>query len=313
MLTFLAKRLAFMILTMLVVSFLVFLLNEWSPVAVARKILGPFASAEQVSILTGELGLDRSIFVRYGEWLAAIIQGDFGSSLIQKRPVNAILWDRLANTALLAALAFVIIVPLSMGLGILAGMREGSPLDRFISIGSIVTISIPEFASGAALAFLFAHHWQILPGVSPLSPAGGWSLLSQLVLPLTVIVLYDLGYVVRMIRASMIEVMNQPYIRTAHLKGLPFREVVLRHALRNAMITPLTVIMLQINYLLTGVVVVEALFAYPGFGRMMLEAALSKDIAVLEAGALISVFIVVVTQALSDLGYMIFNPKIRLL
>jgi peptide/nickel transport system permease protein len=130
-------------------------------------------------------------------------------------------------------------------------------------------------------------------------------------MPVMVMVLYDLGYVVRMVRASMVEVMMRPYIRTAVLKGMPYRDVIMKHALRNAMIAPFTVILLQINYLITGVVVVEALFAYPGFGRMFLDAALFQDIAVIEAGAMVAVVIAVLTQIIGDFGYMLLNPRIR--
>ena len=140
---------------------------------------------------------------------------------------------------------------------------------------------------------------------------GGWSVASQFVLPVAVIVLYDAGYVVSMIRASMVEVMQRPYIRTAVLKGMAFRWVVLRHALRNAMINPVTVICLQLSYLVSGVVVVETVFAYPGFGRMMLEAALFKDIALIEAGALVAVGVAILTQILGDLAYMLLDPRIR--
>jgi peptide/nickel transport system permease protein len=140
---------------------------------------------------------------------------------------------------------------------------------------------------------------------------GGWSVASQLVLPVAVIVLFDAGYVVSMIRASMIEVMQRPYIRTAVLKGMSFRRMVVRHALRNAMINPITVILLQINYLISGVVVVETVFAYPGFGRMMLEAALFKDIALVEIGALVAVGVAVMTQILGDLAYMLLDPRLR--
>ena len=143
-------------------------------------------------------------------------------------------------------------------------MREGSRLDRAISLASIVTTSVPEFASGVFLQSIFVIWLGLLPGTSPLDPSGGWSIASQLVLPVAVMVLYDLGYVVRMVRASMVEIMTRPYIRTAVLKGLSFREVILKHAIRNAMIAPFTVILLQINYLVTGVVVVEAVFGYPG-------------------------------------------------
>jgi peptide/nickel transport system permease protein len=150
-----------------------------------------------------------------------------------------------------------------------------------------------------------------LPGTATLQAGGQWPIATQLVLPVAVIVLFDLGYVVAMVRASMVEVMRQPYIRTAVLKGMHFRRVVMSHALRNAMINPVTIILLQVNYLVTGVVVVESVFAYPGFGRMMLEASLYKDIALIEAGALVAVFIAVLTQILGDLAYMTLDPRIR--
>jgi peptide/nickel transport system permease protein len=293
-----------------VVSLIVFLLTEFTPGDVARKVLGPYATQEQVAQLTKELGLDRPVLTRYVDWLGHLLSGDLGYSTRFKVPVAQIMFDRLANTGFLAFISFLIIVPLAMLLGIAAGMREGSPLDRGIVLFSTVVASVPEFAMGVFLASVFVVMLGWLPGTATLQP-GNWSLTSQLVLPVAVIVLFDLGYVVAMIRASMVEVMQRPYIRTAVLKGMSFRQVVLGHALRNAMINPVTIILLQINYLITGVVVVETVFAYPGFGRLMLEAALSKDIAVVEVGALVAVFIAVLTQILGDLGYMLLDPRIR--
>jgi peptide/nickel transport system permease protein len=311
MLAFLSKRIALLAFTMLVVSALVFAAFEFTPGQVARKVLGPFATQNQVDILNEKMGLNRPVIVRYGEWLGNTLTGDLGFSTLYKTEVNSIIWDRLGNTLLLAGTAFAVIVPLSIILGIAAGMREGSVLDRSISVGSIVTTSVPEFASGVFLASIFVIWLGWLPGTSSLDTGAGWSLWQQLILPVTVMVLYDLGYVVRMVRASMVEVMTRPYIRTAVLKGLSFRAVIMKHALRNAMIAPFTVILLQINYLITGVVVVEAVFAYPGFGRMLLEAALSQDVAVVEAAALFAVLVSVSTQIAGDLGYMMLNPRIR--
>lgn len=308
---FILRRLGQVAITLLVASFLIFAVSEWTPGDVARKELGQFATQEQVELLTERLGLNRPVLIRYVEWLGNALRGDFGMSLRFKVPVADILVERLKNTALLAAIAFAVIVPVSIMLGALAGMREGSWLDRSISLGSIVTTSIPEFASGVFLATIFVLWLGWLPGTSTLTP-GSWSIASQLVLPVAVMVLYDLGYVVRMVRASMVEVMMRPYIRTAVLKGMRFKDVVRRHALRNALIAPFTVILLQINYLITGVVVVEAVFAYPGFGRLMLEAGLYKDVAVIEAGGLVAVLIAVTTQILGDVGYMLLNPRIRI-
>jgi peptide/nickel transport system permease protein len=308
---FVAKHLLFLLLTLAVVSFLVFTLNEFSPGAAARKILGAYATQDQVDILTKQMGLDRPVLVRYVEYVGKLLSGDLGESTRFKVPVKDIIWNRLANTAFLAVLAFACIVPFSMLLGIAAGMRESSTLDRAILIFSTVVASVPEFALGVFLVSIFVVWLGWLPGTATLVAGGGWSAASQLVLPVAVIVLFDAGYVVSMIRASMVEVMQRPYIRTAVLKGMRFRRVIIRHALRNAMINPVTVILLQINYLISGVVVVETVFAYPGFGRMMLEAALFKDIALVEVGAMVAVGVAVTTQILGDLAYTLLDPRIR--
>ena len=308
---FAVKHLVFLLLTLSIVSFLVFTLNEFSPGAVARKELGAYATQDQVDALTKKLGLDRPLLVRYVEYMGKVAVGDLGVSARYKAPVRTVIVKHLANTALLAALAFACIVPLSMLLGISAGMRESSRLDRAILLFSTVMASIPEFALGVFLVSVFVVWLGWLPGTATLVAGGGWSVGAQLVLPVAVIVLFDAGYVVSMIRASMVEVMQRPYIRTAVLKGMPFRRVVVRHAVRNAMISPITVILLQINYLVAGVVVVETVFAYPGFGRMMLEAALFKDIALVEVGALVAVTVAVLTQVLGDLAYRLLDPRLR--
>ncbi|MBV9633998.1 MAG: ABC transporter permease [Methylobacteriaceae bacterium] len=336
MVAFVLKRLVGLALTLLAASFLVFVVTEFSPGNVARKTLGAYATQAQVDLLYQRLKLGDPLLVRYGRWLGVLTGilrdplqdpdlkldfrdprgdryfGNFGYSTLFKAPVNDVIWDRLKNTALLAGIAFALIVPLSLVLGVLAGMREGSWIDRTISIFGIVTTSIPEFASGVFLFVIFGFWLGLVPGTSPLTTSAGWSIASQLLLPVLVLVLYDSGYVVRMVRGSMAEVMNKPYIRTAILKGLPHRAVVTRHAVRNAMIAPFTIILLQINFLISGVVVTETVFAYPGFGRMLLEASLSKDISLIEAATLIALTIAIVTQLLSDIGYALLNPQIRL-
>ncbi len=308
---FFLKHLVFLTITLLAVSFIVFALNEFSPGDVARKILGAYATPEQVALLTREMGLDRPLLVRYAEYAGKLLTGDLGYSTRFKVPVGAIIWNRLGNTAILAAVAFACIVPLSMLLGVAAGMRESSKLDRAVLLFSTIVASVPEFAMGVFLASIFVGALGWLPGTATLVGGGGWSVASQFVLPVAVIALYDMGYVVSMIRVSMVEVMQRPFIRTAVLKGMSFRRVILGHALRNAMINPVTVILLQLNYLISGVVVVETVFAYPGFGRMMLEATLFKDIALIEVGALVAVFVAVMTQVLGDLAYMLLDPRIR--
>ncbi len=306
-----ARYVAALVTSLIAVSFLVFALNELSPGSAALKVLGPYALPEQITALTKELGLDRPFVVRYVEYVVKALRGDFGRSILFNAPVSDVIGAALLNTAILAATAFVVIVPLSILLGVLGGMREGSILDRGVVLFTTISSSIPDYAMGVMLITVFVVKLGVLPGLSPMVAQGQWSIAQQMVLPVAVITLFDCGYVAAMVRASMVDVMERPFIRTAILKGLPNRLVVARHALRNALIAPVTVILLQINYLITGVVVVESMFAYPGFGRMMLEAALAKDIALIEAGSLIAVFIAVSTNFLGDLCYALLDPRIR--
>jgi peptide/nickel transport system permease protein len=309
MLFFITKRFGLMILTMLIVSLLLFVLLELQPGSVATKVLGPYSSEEQRTLWLEANGYLDPMWTRYLRWLGGMLTGDFGESVRFKTPVADVLWPRLWNTAILAFWTFAILVPLSLTLGVLAGMREGSALDRAISITSIITTSVPEFASAVFLSAIFVFSLGLLPGTSGMTD--GFDPL-QLFLPVMVLILYDVGYVTRMTRASMAEVMTTPYIRTAVLKGLPFKRVVFRHALRNALIAPFTVIMLQVNWLLSGVIVVEFFFAYKGFGGLLLEASLNQDIFLIEACTMVAVFVAVTTQTLADIGYTYLNPRIRL-
>ena len=308
MVIFLAKRFAFMLLTMLAVSILVFLLLEVNGESVAVKVLGPYSSEEQRRLWLEANGYFEPAYVRYFTWLGSMLAGDFGESIRFRVPVAEVLWPRLLNTAILGGMVFLIMVPLSLTLGVLAGMREGSTLDRTITVGAVITTSIPEFASSVLLGFIFVFWLELLPGTSGMTE--GFDL-SQMVLPVMVLVLYGFGYITRMMRASMAEVMQSAYIRTANLKGLPYRRVILKHALRNALIAPFTVIILQINWLLSGVIVVEFFFAYNGFGRLLLEASLNQDIYLIQACAMVAVFVAVGTQTIADIGYTYLNPRIR--
>jgi peptide/nickel transport system permease protein len=196
----------------------------------------------------------------------------------------------------------------SLILGVLSGIAEGSLRDRTITVASVLTTSVPEFASATFLVAIFVFWLDWLPGSSSFS--GGFSI-RELVLPVAVLVIYNFGYYTRMTRASMAEVMTSQYVRTAVLKGLPFKRVVLRHALRNALIAPFTVMILQLNYLLSGIIVTEVFFAYDGFGKAIYDAAQFGDIYVVEAGAMVAVFVAVISQFISDVGYTLLNPRIR--
>jgi peptide/nickel transport system permease protein len=308
MLLLMLRRLGSMLLIMAVVSFILFLIFETDKLAVAGKVLGPYSSVEQRELWLEQEGYNRPFVVRYVEWVGDALRGDFGDSIRFKTPVSTLLWDRLANTGILALCVFAIMIPLSLLLGVLSGMREGSGLDRSISFLSILTTSVPEFASATFLVALFVFQLGWLPGTS--SMTGGFNPV-ELVLPVAVLVLYDFGYVARMTRASMAEVMTSQYIRTAVLKGLPQRTVIMGHALRNALIAPFTVIVLQLNWLLSGVIVVEVFFAYRGFGKLLYDGATFGDIYLVEACTLVAVFVAVFSQFISDVGYTLLNPRIR--
>lgn len=308
MLILILRRLGSMVLIMLVVSLILFAIFETDKLAVAGKVLGPYSSTEQREIWLEENGYNQPFWTRYVIWAGNALRGDFGQSLQLKVPVSEVLWPRLANTGILALCLFAVMIPLSLFMGVLAGMKEGSLQDRVITVFSVLTTSIPEFASATLLTAVFVFGLGWLPGTS--SMTGGFSF-QELVLPVLVLLLYDFGYITRMTRASMAEVMNSQYIRTAILKGLPYQRVIMRHALRNALIAPFTVIVLQLNWLLSGVIVVEVFFAYKGFGKLLLDAALFGDIFVIEACTLVAVFVAVASQFISDIGYTYLNPRIR--
>ncbi len=239
------------------------------------------------------------------------VRGDPGVSFRTGRPVSKSLFVRLRNSVVLAGSAFVIVMPLALLLGMIAGLREGSFKDRFLSIGGMMFSVVPEFATGIFLTLIFSVWLGWLPGAAVLGDAAPWEKPVMLILPVLTLTLIELGYVLRITRSSMVEVMKSPYIRTAFLKGLPYRQVVFKHAVRNALIAPITVIMLHVNWLLGGIVIVEVVFGYPGLGAYLLDSALYKDFNALEAGAMIMVTAAVGTQLIADIIYTFLNPRIR--
>jgi peptide/nickel transport system permease protein len=253
-------------------------------------------------------GLDVPFYERYVDWIGNVLEGNFGDSFEKNRPIGPLLTDRLINTGILGFWVFALMIPLSLVTGVLAGMKEGSAQDRTITFVSVVTTSIPEIATAIMLTVVLALGLGWLPAKSAMLQGFDWK---QLVLPVLTLVIYDFGYVARMTRASMAEVMTSQYIRTAVLKGIPYPRVIMKHALRNALIAPFTVIVLQLNWLLSGVVVVEVFFEYDGFGKLLLEAALFGDVYVVQACTLVAVVVAVTSQIISDVGYTLLNPRIR--
>jgi peptide/nickel transport system permease protein len=302
------RRGLYMILTAIVASLCLFLLFELDPAAVVVDVLGPYSTQDQRLIWLSQNGYNDPFLTRYLEWLVRFLSGDFGQSRIFNVPVASVVWPRLGNTAILGVCFLVIMVPLALWLGVVSGMREGSRLDRVISTICITLTSIPTFATTVLVSAVLVFYFGLLPGTS--SMLDGFSV-RELVMPVLVLVMADFGYVARITRAAVADVMMAPYIRTALLKGLPYRRVILRHVLRSALIAPFTVIMLHINWLMAGVVVVEFFFAYRGFGSLIVQASLNRDLYLLEACTVVAVAISVTTQTIADIGYTFLSPQIR--
>jgi len=249
--------------------------------------------------------------VEYIPLQKGLIRGDPGLSLRTGRPVADLLFTRLRNSLVLAGIAFVIVMPLALVLGLIAGLNQGKPLDRILSVGGMMFSVTPQFVTGIFLILIFAFWLDLVPGATVFGEKAPWERPEMLILPVATLTLIELGYVLRITRASMAEVMREPYIRTAFLKGLPQRRVVFKHAVRNALMAPITVIMLHVNWLLGGIVVVEVIFGYPGLGSYILDSALFKDFNAIEGGAMILVAVAVSTQLLADILYTFLNPRIR--
>jgi len=347
MLIFLTKRLGVMLLTALCLTFVVFFLTNLYPnLEKVAKLEGTQRMTDvQVETWLVRNGYTQPVFTRYGEWLGVlpgftythddgevtgrcirrgmesadaparcgVLQGDFGWSVVFKDEVGPIIWKRLGLTGKLMLTVLLVMIPSALVIGVLAGMREGSRLDRFLSTFSIATTATPEYVSGVILIVVFSSRvvdlkWFKGTATSAMEDAN----FGNFTLPVITIALYGMGYIARMTRASMAEVMTAQYIRTARLKGVSFPNIVLRHALRNALIAPFTVIMLQFPWLLTGVVIVETLFNYKGFGWLLVQAAGNNDIEMLLSVGIVSVIVVLVTQLISDIGYVYLNPRIRI-
>ncbi len=312
MLRFLLNRFSMMLLTLLVISILVFLIAEVVPIDPARNALGRFAPQHKVDELREEMGLNRPVVARYITWITNVFRGDLGESIHFRRPVRDLIAVRLGRSLALAALGFAFMIPLGLALGVIAGITEGKPLDRIISITASIFVSIPPFASGVFMIVVFAVWLGWAPGVSIPAPDDSFlELTKKLILPILALSLDEIGYLARFTRVTMAEVLESDYIRTAVLKGIPKTKVIWRHALRNALIAPFTAITLHINWLIGGVVVVEKLFNYPGLGSLLIDATYRNDVILLEGCTLVLTFVAVSSQIIGDIGIYLMNPRIR--
>ena len=292
---------------------MVFLGGQVLPGNVGRAILGPLADARAVEALNAQLGVDRPLLVQYAGWIGNFVQGDMGTSYVFRSPVAPFVIEALGNTLKLAGVALVLVVPLGILAGVVAALNVNRPIDRIISLGGLSATVLPEFVTGIVLILVFGVWLKWLPISAAWPPGAGFlTQLYYLILPALPLVLVLFGYIARMTRSGMIEALDSDYTRTAVLKGLPWRTVIWRHVLRNALLPTITVIATQTSYLIGGLVVVETLFRYQGIGSLIFIAARGKDFPILEAGILtIGIGLSIATLA-ADVLYSFLNPRIRL-
>ena len=312
MTAYIARRLLFVVLVLVAVSMLVFGITSLLPANVAYLILGQFAAPEQVRALELKLGLTDPIWQQYLRWAGGFLSGNLGESTLMNRPIGPFLAEAVGRSLMLTGASFVLIAIIGVGLGIVAALRHGRPLDHGISVGTYLGIAVPEFFWAIVVIVIFASWLGWLPasGYEPLS-AGVWEWAKHLIAPTITLVFGHLAHVSRLTRSSMIEVMQSPYITAARAKGLPERVVVLHHALRNALLPAITVLALDFGRLMGGIVVVETVFAYPGLGRLIVFSIQNRDLPTLQAAILVIAAIYAFASLAADLLYARLNPKIR--
>jgi peptide/nickel transport system permease protein len=312
LLAFVGRRLGLLALVMGIVSVLIFGVVQILPGDVAVMILGTSATPADLTALRQKLGLDRPAPLRYADWMSGAARGEWGTSLLYQVPVRPLVLERLGRSAVLAGLALALGVPLAVGLGVLSALRRGRLVDQAVGLVTLVAVSLPEFIIGTVLILVLAFRFALLPPSSLIDPrASLWQMAPSLVLPTLTLVLALLAHMTRMTRASMLEVLEQPYVRAARLRGLKPRRVVLRHALRNALLPTVGIIAINVGYLIGGIVVVETVFAYPGLGRLMVDAVNHRDVPVIQMAALVIALTYALANLAADLAYAYLNPRIR--
>ncbi len=306
------KRLAFGLLTLFVISVLISLGVEMLPGDLAQALLGQQATQESLAAIRHELGLDRPLHVRYFDWLGNVLQWDLGKSLANKRDVADLIGRRLANTLFLASNAAIIAVPLSIFLGMLAALYRESLFDKIISMTTLMTISVPEFLVAYILIVFLSVEFSVFPSMADWSSnAGFWDRLYAVFLPVMTLVLVVVAHMMRLTRAAIINVLTRPYIETAQLKGMKRSWVIMYHALPNALAPIFNVVVINLAYLVVGVVVVEVVFVYPGLGQLMVDSVSKRDLPVVQASGLIFASTYVMLNLTADILSIIANPRLR--
>lgn len=307
-----ARRIGIGIVTLWVVSVLVFAGTEILPGDVAQIILGQNATADTLAALRSELGLDKPAFVRYFDWLGDMATGDLGISKAGGATIESLIGNRLLNTVVLAGIVAGISVPLSVSVGLLAAMYPGTWIDRVVSFATLSLISVPEFFTATILVLIFAVQLRLLPSVAYLSGDETlWQFVRALALPVLTLTIAISGQMIRLTRAAVLNVLSSPYIEMAILKGVPRRRIVLRHALFNAVGPIVNVVALNLAYLVSGVVIVETVFAYPGLAKLMIDGVQTRDLPLVQACAMIFCAAYVVLILLADIAAITSNPRLR--
>ncbi|MCC7272543.1 MAG: ABC transporter permease [Alphaproteobacteria bacterium] len=312
-LSYLVRRLGSIVVTMLLVSFVVFAITQILPGNAATMILGEFATAEAIENLSRQLGLDAPWYVQYLRWLGGVMSGDWGMSMTLSRPVLPEVLAALGRSGVLAGLSLAVVTAIAVPLGVWAAVRQGRPADMAIGGFSYLGISLPEFVTATLLlVFLVRPEIGIFPagGYQPLA-AGLGTFLIHLALPVTALAIVLTAHIVRQTRSEMVDVLQAEFVRTATLKGLPRRTVLFKHALRNALLPTVTVLALDVGYLIGGVLVVEDIFAYPGLGRLLMFAMQNRDLPMLQAGTLVMAAVYAMTNLASDLVYGVLDRRIQ--
>jgi peptide/nickel transport system permease protein len=294
-------------------SIIIFLAAQVLPGDVGRRVLGPFADQSSVDALNKQLGTDRPLITQYWDWITSFVTGDLGNSVQGQRPVTDVLRDPIVASAKLAALSFIIVVPLAIFGGVIAAMKEGTFRDRLISVGGLSATAIPEFVWAVLFILVFALGLGLFPTTAQFPDGSSvFTQLKYLLLPALCLVCVLFGYIARMARAGTIEALEADYTRTAILKGLPQRTVIRRHVLRNSLLPTIAVVATQAGYLIGGLVVIETIFNYQGIGLTLIRAATQKDIPVLQSGILLIGIVYLVATLIADVLYSVLNPRVRL-
>jgi peptide/nickel transport system permease protein len=309
---YIAKRIGLSLITLVLVSIIVFAISDVLPGDVGRSILGRSATDAQVAQLDHQLGYDKPLPERYWKLVSGYATGDWGTSPVLNTEVRPLVLRRFGNSLILAGFAFALIVPFSIFMGIVAALHNGRWADRLISIGGLSLIALPEFVTGVILLVVFAVNLGWFPSSSQVPTTDPVDWFRQLLLPSIPLMCVLFGYIARMARAGTVDSLRADYTRTATLKGLPRRTVVGRHVLRNSLLPTISVVSVQIGYLVGGLVVVETLFAYPGIGSLAYDSVQANDITVIEAIVLFTAVIYMLSNLLADILYAALNPRVRL-